>query len=281
MPTFGRLIALAFIRAKFKILAAISKKKAARSALDLFCTPPTRDIRELPELFQQAEEIRLDFDNHHVVGYRWNHGAGKKVLVNHGFESTAINFVAYVAPLLKKGFEVILFDAPAHGRSPGKRINTIIYRDMIKAIDARFGPIRNFVGHSLGGLSVSLAMAEIPHDRDCKLVLMAPAANTSTAIDNFFRLLRLPVSLKPWFISELEDRGGHPLSWFMISRALEQVKAQVLWLHDEDDQVTPVRDARAVEAKQFPNIRFVYTHGFGHSRIYREQSVIDEVVRFL
>jgi len=57
-----------------------------------------------------------------IKGWRWNHPAERKVLILHGFESSAINFDRYVKPLIKKGYEVLAFDAPAHGRSGSKTI---------------------------------------------------------------------------------------------------------------------------------------------------------------
>src|SRR6478672_8811159 len=108
-------VSLIYIRTKFKLLSAISKKKAAEQAFQLFCTPPTRDKKELPKLFKAAEKLEFSFDEFNIVGYRWNKGGRKKVLILHGFESTAINFEKYVEPLVSKGYGVLAFDAPAHG----------------------------------------------------------------------------------------------------------------------------------------------------------------------
>src|SRR5258706_5340421 len=96
----GQRIALNWIRAKFKLLSAISKKKAAEQAFRLFCTPPSRDLQELPPLFRQAEELKFQFEHYDIIGYRWNKGDRRKVLILHGFESAAINFTAYVQSLV-------------------------------------------------------------------------------------------------------------------------------------------------------------------------------------
>jgi pimeloyl-ACP methyl ester carboxylesterase len=121
----GQRLALMYIRTKFKLLSAISKKKAAEQAFKLFCTPPTKDIKELPPVFRDAEEIRFRFDRYDITGFRWNKDGRRKVLIIHGFESTAVNFERYVQPLIHKGYEVLAFDAPAHGRSSGKEITAI------------------------------------------------------------------------------------------------------------------------------------------------------------
>ncbi|MEI9809681.1 MAG: alpha/beta fold hydrolase [Bacteroidota bacterium] len=204
--------ALSYIRAKFKLLSAISKKKAAEAAFELFCTPPTRDVKELTAVFHGAEDIRFHFDQYEIVGYRWNKGGQKKVLIIHGFESTAVNFEKYIHPLINKGYEVLAFDAPAHGRSSGQQITMLVYRDLIRYVHEHYGPVLSYMGHSLGALSLSLALAEIPHDSHYRAVFIAPSSETSTAIDNFFNFLHLDKNIREEFEKVIMEKGGHPVS---------------------------------------------------------------------
>ncbi|MBL7743725.1 MAG: alpha/beta hydrolase [Chitinophagaceae bacterium] len=274
-------LALSYIRAKFKLLSAISKKKAAEQAFKLFCTPPTRDVKELPPVFNSGEEVRFRFDQYDIVGYRWNKGGHRKVLILHGFESTVINFERYIQPLADKGYEVMAFDAPAHGRSSGRQVTAIIYRDLIKYIHEHYGPVYSYMGHSLGGFALSLALAEIPHDRNYRAVYIAPSSETSTAITNFFNLISLDGKIRGRFENIIETMSGHPVEWFTIRRTMPGVKAEILWLHDEDDMVTPLHDALKIKAENYPNIHFVITKGLGHSRIYRDAGVAKKVIDFL
>ncbi len=274
-------ITVGYLRIKLKVLSAISKKTAAQQAFKLFCTPPTRDRKELPELFTEAEQIRFRFSEYDIVGYRWNKGGKQKVLILHGFESCAINFEAYVQPLIKKGYEVLAFDAPAHGHSSGKRITAIVYRDMIKYIDEHYGPIQFYIGHSLGGFVLSLALAEKPHNESMRAVFIAPSTETNTAITHFFQFFHLNDKVKKEFESHIEKISGHPVSWFSIGRAMEDIHAKILWVHDEGDLVTPFSDALKVKNKNYNNIKFVITKGLGHSGIYRDAGVISTVVDFL
>ena len=88
------------------------------------------------------------------------------MLILHGFESTAINFEGYVEPLIKKGYEVLAFDAPAHGHSSGKRITAIVYRDLVEYVDEHYGPVRSYLGHSFGGFVLSLALLKFDMMKD-------------------------------------------------------------------------------------------------------------------
>ncbi len=274
-------LALRYIRAKFKLLSAISKKKAAQKAFELFCTPQYRNKKKLPKIFEQAEKLQFSLDGISIKGWRWNHPAERKVLILHGFESSAINFDRYVKPLMRKGYEVLAFDAPAHGRSGSKTITAPLYKKTILEICKRFGPVQSFMAHSFGGLAVSLALEEMNHTEDYRLVLIAPATETPTAIDTFFKFLQLDPSLRQEFEKIIVQKGGVSSSWYSIRRAMKHIRARVLWLHDEEDEVTPLADVLKVKAENYPNIQFVITKGLGHRRIYRDNKVTRSIVDFL
>jgi pimeloyl-ACP methyl ester carboxylesterase len=274
-------LAISYIRTKFKLLSTVSKKKAAEKAFELFCTPQRRNIKPLPKIFEQAEKLHFKLDGHMVNGWRWNHPAERKVLILHGYESSVTNFDRYIRPFLKKGYEVLAFDAPAHGRSAGKKINAPLYKRMIQEIHKKYGPVQSYMAHSFGGLAVSLALEEISHTNDYRLVLIAPATETSTAINSFFKFLKLEPAVRTEFEKVIIKAGGVSSEWYSIKRAMKHIKAKVLWFQDEDDEVTPLSDVLKVKAENYPNIEFVITKGLGHRRIYRDNKVTKSIVDFL
>jgi len=274
-------IAVSYFRTKFKLLTVVSSTKAAEKAFDLFRTPQRRNKKPAPKIFEQAEKLSFKLDGITIHGWRWNHTAERKVLIIHGFESSATSFDRYVKPLVKKGYEVLAFDAPAHGKSGSKQITAPLYARTITEINQRYGPIQSFMAHSFGGLAVSLALEEIHHTNDTRLVLIAPATETTTAINTFFHFLKLDDALRPEFEKIIIKAGGHPSSWYSIRRAMKHIRAQVLWLHDEDDEITPLTDACKVKEENYPNIQFVITKGLGHRRIYRDNKVSKAIVDFL
>lgn len=278
---FSQRLALGYIRTKFKLLSSISKKKAAEKAFELFCSPQRRNLKKPPKIFDEAEKLQLKFEGITVKGWRWNAPAERKVLFLHGFESSAVNFDRYVRPIIRKGYEVLAFDAPAHGRSGSKKITAPLYKKMIQEIHKKFGPVQSFMAHSFGGLAVSLALEEINHTADYRLVLVAPATETVTAIDTFFKFLRLDPAIRPEFDKVIIKKGGVSPAWYSIRRAMKHIRAEVLWLHDEDDDTTPLSDVLKVKAEKFPNIKFVITKGLGHRRIYRDNKVAKLIVDFL
>jgi predicted alpha/beta hydrolase family esterase len=274
-------LAISYIRTKFKLLSAVSKKKAAEKAFELFCTPQRRNVKPLPKIFEQAVQIHFKLEGHMVNGWRWNHTAERKVLILHGYESSVTNFDRYIRPFIKKGYEVLAFDAPAHGRSAGKKINAPLYKRMIQEIHKKYGPVQSYIAHSFGGLAVSLALEEISHTADYRLVLIAPATETTTAIDSFFTFLKLEPAVRTEFEKVIIKAGGVSSEWYSIKRAMKHIKAKVLWFQDQEDEVTPMSDVLKVKAENYPNIEFVFTTGLGHRRIYRDNKVTKSIVDFL
>src|SRR5665647_2151986 len=122
---------LKYIRTKFKLLAAVSKRKAATEAFTLFCTPFLRPIVKFQPAFHHAEQLSVDMDGKIMRGYRWKGGTSGTVMLIHGFASLSAKFQHYIHPLLKHGFDVLAFDAPAHGASAGKTVNAIQYSNLI------------------------------------------------------------------------------------------------------------------------------------------------------
>jgi pimeloyl-ACP methyl ester carboxylesterase len=275
-------IALFLVRSKFTILSAISKKKAAQSAFRLFCTPPVRHKGEVVSPFLEADQIMLSFREYSIRGFIWNKGATKRALIVHGFQSSVLNFGMYVQPLVKQGYEVLAFDAPAHGGSSGQRINALLFRDFVLFVSRTYGPINAYIAHSFGGLAVSLAITEELAAPDARLVLLAPATETSRAIAHFFDMVRLKdPAVQREFEQIIVDISGHPASWFSVARAVAAMNIPVLWVHDKDDAITPIADVEPVMQHNLPHVQFMITEGLGHRRIYRDQSVINRVIQFL
>ena len=278
-------LALRYIRARLHILTLVSPQKAAKKAFALFCTPRRKKTTRMPPLFEKAEKLSFRLDDHTIRGHRWqphpSKDLHKKVLITHGFESNIRNFEHYVKALLEKGYEVLAFDAPAHGQSGGKRITLPLYTEMIRTIFDRFGPVHSFMGHSLGALSLALFLDSIRHDEQVRLVLIAPVVEASAAVDMFFQLLELDGEVRAAFEAHELSLFGLPFSWFSLRRALVNIKARVLYVQDEDDTVTPLKDALTLQDAGYPHVRFLITKGLGHRKIYRDKDVARQVVAFL
>lgn len=281
MSKLGQRIAIGYYRSKLRILSLVSTRKAAALAVELFSTPQSTYREPLTRLFEESEKLEFDLDGKTVTGYRWNQGGRRKVLIIHGFNSSVVKFERYVLPLVGKGYEVLAFDAPAHGYSSGKTLNVVEFKEMIKTIHQKYGPVNSFMGHSFGGLAISLAMEEISHDEDSRVVLIAPATESSFAMEFFFDFMKVNNAVQQEFKNQIIRLTQKPLEWYSVSRAVENIKAKILWCHDEGDRITPFADAKKVRDKNYPNVEFLVTDGLGHRRIHRDNRVVKAIIDFL
>lgn len=273
-------LAIKYIQTKFKVLTVISKKKAAEKAFEVFGTPFLKSVRKGP--LKNTEEIEITLNNKVVAGYRWNHPQSKKALILHGFGSAAHKFEDYATLLAEEGYEILAFDAPAHGDSEGITTNAIEYCAMIEKVIEELGPIHSFIAHSFGGIALSLALEKLPHDAKTKVVFIAPATETTSAVDGAFSMLKIKnKQVRNEFEKIVLALSGKNTKWFSMRRAMNNIKASVLWIHDEEDDITPWTDAEKVQADNHHNIKFVVTKGLGHRKIYHDKDVKNKVVRFL
>lgn len=274
-------LAIGFVRSKITAMNFFHNRKAAKEAFRIFCTPLGNFSSRVSPDFLNAEPLQFSMNGKVVRGYRCNPGKMNKILLLHGFSSNCQNFGHYVQPLINKNYEVLAFDAPAHGASDGVTINAIEYSQMIIRIIELYGPVHGFIAHSFGGLAVCLALETLPTNPDTKLVLLAAATETTTAIDIAFSIIGLKNKLlRKTFDDIIFETSGREPSWYSIRRALNNIKAKVLWIHDKDDDITPFADVLQVQKDHHPNVRFIITEQLGHRKIYRDAGVINEVINF-
>lgn len=273
-------LGISYIQTKIKLISLLSKRRAAEKVFQLFCTPFIKSKRTAEP--NNAQQLKFTLNNLTVKGHRWNHPQQKKVLILHGFNSAAYKFDRYINPLVKKGYEVLSFDAPAHGHSGGNTTNAVEYSAMIAKVIELYGPVNSFIAHSFGGIAISLAMENLPHDVNTKIVLIAPATETTSAIDGAFGMLKIKdTAVRKEMDKLIFEMSGKQTEWFSVRRAVKNITAQILWLHDEDDDITPLSDALKVKEDNHNNINFVITKGLGHRKIYHDAAVKKAIENFL
>lgn len=276
-------IAIRLYKTKFKAISLISNKLAAKNLFKLFCTPYSgKPKRKQPPFFKKAKTIDIVFEKLTVRGWQWipANCNGNKVLVIHGFDSCSYKSEPIINKLYLSGYEVLAFDAPGHGISDGKTINAKQYSEIISLIDNNFGKMYAFVAHSLGGLAASLAVEKYCKDLP-KLVLIAPATETTTAIDNFFKFLKMPLHLKPEIENLIVEMSGQQPSYFSVSRSIKNFENSTLWIHDQNDFICPIADVLPIKKLNLPHIEFYFTKKLGHNLVYRNKEVLNKIIQFL
>lgn len=272
-----------YYRTKFRTLGKISPQLAAEAAFRLFCTPYSgKPKREVPPVFRKAKKLSFTSNNLKINGFEWIPAGSirQTVLICHGFDSFSYRFEAYIQDLLHEGCRVLAFDAPAHGISEGKRFTVLLYKKMLLDAEKQFGPFQAIMAHSIGGLAVALAVEEWKNPA-VKLALIAPATETTRAIDQFFQWFPVDANTHQAFMQLLEKLSDRPVNWYSMTRIVPSLSNSILWLHDEEDRICPFEDTAALRRLALSHVQFVVTRGLGHSKIYRDPEIQKHIVNFL
>ncbi|WP_455606222.1 alpha/beta fold hydrolase [Cellulosimicrobium funkei] len=292
---------LALVRARFAVLQTVSPRRAARLALDLWCTPPDgagrrRDDRAVAGALSTVTTS----SGARVVVETWDpytasaddapvgaagHGTGSGVgYLAHGWGGRRGQLGAFVEPLRAAGHRVVAFDAPRHGDSgPGRlgprRSTMPELADALAAVVREHGEATAVVGHSLGTATTVLAVRDgLPAGR---LVLVAAIADVLGQLDGFADLLGLSRPTRELLQSRLSDLAGRPLPELDVRETLRTHPVPpALVVHDRADKEVPYPVGAALAAA-WPEGELLTTDGLGHHRLLRDPDVVRAVVDYV
>jgi len=268
------------LKSSIKIASFFSSQWGASVAFNIFCTPYRKPRNVAPPIFEQAKTLSVQVEGLAIHGYQWNPESDKKILILHGFESRAYNFDRYVTPLLNKGYGVVAMDGKAHGNSEGKTTTAPEYAAMIKVLEEKLGKFEGFISHSFGGIALCLYQ-ENHNNPAAKMVLIAPATETQSAIDLFSRFFGLNAKIRESIYAFIKKKSGNDISHYSINRIAPKLTNPILWIHDKDDDITPLSDLKPLLELSPANIEFMITEGLGHRKIYKDTAVIKRIIDFI
>jgi pimeloyl-ACP methyl ester carboxylesterase len=183
-------------------LGKLAPGLASHIAVQLSLRPRTCRVPKLGPLEQPHYQYRMPCLGEEVALYRWN-GRGPKVLVSHGWNSSALRLYPLVEALRQAGYEVWAVDHLGHGQSSSKRASVPRFARVLEAVLTRYGPFQAGVGHSMG--AVGLALARHQRQLPLPLVLLAP-----------------PPDIRPWFLKVARKLGFSDLSYQNMETILQR-----------------------------------------------------------
>jgi pimeloyl-ACP methyl ester carboxylesterase len=290
-------LALRAVRAGLSAVEAGSPALAARLVERLmFRTRRFAIPLRQRKLLESGQRFTVASRHGKLAAWRW--GSGPVVLLVHGWNGRGSQLGALVEPLVRRGFEVVTFDAPGHGASEGTRSSLIHFADGIDAaIDAvrqPFGSIHAVVAHSMGGAAATYAMsrfrrapatqveralreAELPGRR---FVFVAPPVDVRDFVRSATRILGVGEETRDSVSRLVESTTGVGLDELHAPTAARTLHAPLLVLHDADDHEVPLACGQEL-AGAWPGARLEITHGLGHNRILWDAAVVERIAGFV
>lgn len=174
-------------------------------------------------------------------------GSGPTVLLMHGVRSNLGAMTAIASDLLERNYQVVLFDAPAHGEAPGTSTDPIEVRGVIRGVSERFPELHAVIGHSLGGLwSLSAWNLGL---RAGRFVMISSPATMRFLVDKFSDFFPVEDGQLDELAREIEGRLGTDV-WTVFSptEVARAVDVPALILHGANDGYVPPENAEMIHA---------------------------------
>ncbi|NND79625.1 MAG: alpha/beta hydrolase [Maribacter sp.] len=247
----------------FNVLATFSSKMAARKAFALFCTPRKGKVRpEQQEFLEQAKSHRLKVMGLELQTYRWQ-GNKETILLMHGWESNAFRWRNLISFLKKEDYNIIAFDAPAHGDSTGDKFNVPLYTECTKAVIDKYNP-KIVIGHSVGGMNSLYNQEKYSNSEIEKIVTIGSPSRLKDIINDYQNIVRFNDGVLNGLDDHFKSLFGFGIEEFSTAEFKGHLSKKGLVIHDEEDTIAPFSASESVH-KAWANSAFFKTKGLGHS----------------
>jgi len=244
-------------------ISVFSGSLAAKIAMDVFQTPRGKKLSaKQKEFLETHQKATFNHKNESIPYYNWP-AEGQKVLMLHGWESNSFRWKPYLKDLKNLNINVFAVDAPAHGRSNGKRFSPTEYAAVIKEVVAR-EKIETIVAHSVGAYATIIYASENETPQYLKnLVLLAPTGKLRDFMKQFFDFLKLNTKVRSAFEENFKAKYGQTLDYYDSDNLIKHVSIGGILVHDKEDATLPFSDSVEV-AKAWRQGKFIPTEGYGH-----------------
>ncbi len=262
------------LRFFFKVSDYLFPRLGATLAYRFLSNPQVRKLRDFEEqILDQAEQLEVEFRRFTLHGYQWGRTGQPVALLIHGWEGQIGNFGAVVDKFVDKGYCVIGFDGPAHGKSSKGSTTMFEYADFVESIVYRYQP-KVLVTHSFGTVSaVFMLNANKDLNIDQWFIITTPS-DFKDRINVVKDQIGMGDRTLAQLLIKLEKSTGHKIddmNMKVMAPKINQVD-QVLIIHSKTDKITPIEDARTTH-KALRHSELIELDGLGHYNILWSKEV--------
>lgn len=219
----------------------------------------------------------IQYKGQRVPIYRW--GTGPAILCVHGWGGHSGQFTPLMQKLVDEGYQVIAFDAPAHGQSEGKRTDLTEFSDLVSLIiQGENNPI-HIVAHSMGGVASIDAISK--GTPVLSLTLIGTPLSLSYIIQVTQSQMRLDTKIIDAHKHLMSKKYGDNV-WdrFDLLQTPKDFTAPLLLIYDKDDTQILFEVSQSLQ-QHWPQATSIETEGLGHNRLLRNDNVISDLHHFL
>ncbi len=255
--------------------------------VDRFCTPPVVPFTEFDKkALNNLEKFDIPFEGYSLRCY--SIGAGKSILIVHGWGSRASHLLLLAKYLSNFGFRCVTFDAPAHfsyGNLPGKHTSNMFeFGRAISSVAGYLEDVYGIIGHSIGAAASSFAISGFLKFKEYKininkLILISSPSSVESIMKNYCSRHTLDENDSIRLRDELEKAFSFKVDDYQVGQALKNVDAEIMLVHDEDDDEISINDMRVIQSACQP-VRIFVSQGYGHDKIIMNRKMFVEKKSF-
>lgn len=209
----------------------------------------------------------------------YQRGSGPAVLLVHGVHSNLGSMVSIAEALLEQRYQVVLFDAPAHGEALGTTADPTEVCELIRRMYDRLGELHAVICHSLGG---PWALAAWNKEVRVKaLVSISSPANQNFLVEKFAELNELDDYAADELARQIESLLGSEV-WAKLSpmEAVKAIGVPGLIIHGMGDDYVPAQHAEQLHSR-WPQSTLRLIEGVDHFDIVESAEVCKMIVTYL
>ena len=260
-----------------RLIDRVSPSLAARISVEMLFRPlSTARGKKEEDFWKTGKPIEFLSGCH---GRVFGTGGERCVWILHGWKSRGSKLKKLITACVDKGCEVVAWDGPAHGDSPGKRSSLAPYTQILVAdINNSEKKPDAIMGHSFGGAASAYAcqLGITPK----LLVLISAASSTVGVFERYWDFIGLGTKARNRFMEIVERETGVKVDSMSSANFISTLPQKVLVIHDDEDELVPLSDA--IKLKDIrPDVEIFETHGLGHNRILHDEKVCARVSQFV
>ncbi|MEM8896558.1 MAG: alpha/beta fold hydrolase [Bacteroidota bacterium] len=249
---------------------------AANMITQIMASPRVRPLKDFEEeVLEKAHKERVLYQQFEVQKYSWGKPSRPKVLMIHGWEGRAGNFGGLVETLVQKGYHVIAYDAPAHGKSSRGKTSMFQALSFVSEMIGAHQP-EILISHSFGSVCAAFSLLDHPNLMIKQWYMVTTPNNFKDRIGEMSQKFGLTSATQNHLIKLLEE--GTPVS--MDEMNMKYVGEKItnlqegIIIHSTSDRILPISKARKTQ-KDLPNTEMVELEGLGHYGILWSDQLLE------
>jgi pimeloyl-ACP methyl ester carboxylesterase len=251
-----------------QILQLFSPKLVSRIAYKYLSNPRIRKLRDSEEsILSKAHTEDIEYKKFKIYKYQWGKENKKTALLIHGWEGRAGNFAGIIDDLIQNKYQVVAYDAPAHGKSSIKKTSMFEFAEFLESEFTNIMP-QVIISHSFGSVNAATIFRNNPEFNLDLWIMVTTPYNFMSRVNEISDYFGIKSKAKNELIKLIQNDTNEDINHLNMAsycQELSNVKKAII-VHSKTDKVLPIEGAREV-TRAFKRSSLIELDNLGHYNI--------------